>query len=255
MALICAITGAADGIGRALTLAWAGQGATIYGIDCDAARLAAVADEAQRLGGLVRPFEVDLASAAERARLLCELAALPPAQIWVHNAGISAAGRFAALSWAEQAAVLELNLHAPLELTAALLGQRLLAQDGSLVLLASLACYTGYPGASVYAATKSGLAAYARGVRAAYLDLHVLTVFPGPVRTAHARRYSPDNRREARRMPPERLAQLVLAAVARRRTRLIPGWGSWLLAGLGQIAPGLSARLMGRLMLDRTADS
>lgn len=94
-----------------------------------------------------------------------------------------------------------------------------------MVFVSSLAHFVSYPGASVYAASKDGLAAYARSLRVAEPALHVLTVFPGLTRPAHARRYGPDNSREARRMPPEKLAELIYRAVQRRQKVLIPVGG------------------------------
>jgi hypothetical protein len=103
-----------------------------------------------------------------------------------------------------------------------------------------------YPGAAVYAASKDGLASYARsvGVALASPGIHVLTVYPGPTRTAHARRYSPDNSREARRMAPDVLAAAVVLAVQRRRRVLVPGLGNQLFAVVGRWLPPLAEWVM-----------
>jgi short-subunit dehydrogenase len=149
--------------------------------------------------------------------------------------------------------VLDVNLRAPLQLTAGLLRAGLLAPGATLVSIASLAVFTGYPGAAVYAASKAGLAAYARSLRVALAGrgLRVLTVYPGPTRTAHARRYSPDNRREHRRMPPERLAGLLAAAVTRGAATLIPGPANRLVAIIGRLAPALTEAAMRWTILDK----
>ncbi|NJN81280.1 MAG: hypothetical protein HC802_02645 [Caldilineaceae bacterium] len=81
--------------------------------------------------------------------------------------------------------------------------------------------------------------------------LHVLTVYPGPTRTEHARRYSPDNRREARRMAPERVAHEIYQATCRKQRTLIPGAGNRLSASVGQLMPGLTESIMRRALLDR----
>jgi short-subunit dehydrogenase len=81
--------------------------------------------------------------------------------------------------------------------------------------------------------------------------VRVLTVYPGPTRTAHARRYSPDNRREGRRMPPARLAELLFAAVERRDAALIPGLANRLVAAVGRLAPALAEELMRKTILDK----
>jgi short-subunit dehydrogenase len=85
--------------------------------------------------------------------------------------------------------------------------------------------------------------------------VHVLTVYPGPTRTAHARRYSPDNRREGRRMHPEELAELLYAAVGRRDAALIPGAANRLIAAVGRIAPALTEELMRKTIFDMLPQS
>ncbi len=235
-----------------MALRWAQAGWTIVGVDVDALALTATQRAVQALGVPLHPFVVDLAQAEQRRALMRQLALLPPIDVLINNAGISAVGRFGRLALAPQQAVLDINLTAPLTLTAQLLGERRLAADAALVFISSLSHFTGYPGASAYAATKSGLAAFARSVAVAAPALHVLTVYPGPTRTDHARRYSPDNRREHRRMPPDDLAAAIFRAVQRRQRILIPGWNNRLAAVFGMLLPRLSERLMARLMLRDT---
>lgn len=253
----CAITGAADGIGRALALRFAAAGYGIIGIDRDAERSEHTRAELVRGGALATFLHADLANHAEVTALLERLAAGPKIDVFIHNAGISAVGPFATSSLAQQQAVLDINLQAPLLLTAGLLRQSQLAPGGTLVYISSLSHFVSYPGAAGYAASKDGLAAYARSLAIALAprDLHVLTVYPGPTRTAHAQRYSPDNRREHRRMPPERLAKQIFRAVLARRCALIPGAGLRLFAALGTYAPWLTAYAMRKTLFEKLLES
>jgi short-subunit dehydrogenase len=247
------ITGAADGIGRALALHYARQGAMITGIDRDAVRAEATRGELAALGATARFLLADLAAPADVARVADALAADPPIDLLVHSAGISAVGRFAEVEPARQQAVLAVNLTAPILLTEALLSCKRIARGGSMVFLVSLSVFTGYPGALGYAASKDGLAAYARSLRAALRKqrIYVLTVFPGPTRTAHARRYSPNNANEARRMPPEQLAALIAAAVAARKRHLVPGFSNRIFALLGRSFPRVTEAAMRKTIYDR----
>lgn len=251
--LHCVVTGGADGIGRAVAERFAQAGYRITILDRDARRTAEVCEAIRAAGGTASGIAADLARPEGVALALRQLAALPPADVFVHSAGISAVGRFAEGELTRQLAVLDVNLRAPTQLTAGVLRAGLLARGGTLIYIASLSLFTGYPGAAVYAASKDGLAAYARSLRAAVAGrgVHVLTVYPGPTRTAHARRYSPDNRREGRRMPPGRLAGLIFAAVERRDATLIPGFANRLFAAVGRFAPTLSEELMRRTILDK----
>jgi short-subunit dehydrogenase len=108
-----------------------------------------------------------------------------------------------------------------------------------------------YPGAAVYAATKDGLAHYARSLQMARPAGYTLVVFPGPTRTAHARRYSPDNSREHTRMAPERLAAVVFQAAQARRARLAPGAVNQLFALAGHLAPRLMEAAMRRAIFEK----
>jgi hypothetical protein len=78
--------------------------------------------------------------------------------------------------------------------------------------------------------------------------VNVLTVFPGPLRTAHARLHAPPGADERKRMDPDAAARRVLDAVARRRRRLIPGFGNRVAARVGRLAPRAMDRLMRRLL-------
>ena len=192
--------------------------------------------------------------ADEEVRVLAAaLTGGPPLDVLIHNAGISAVGPFVDSDLAAQQAVLSVNLEAPLVLTAAILQRAHLSAHGTIVFLSSLSHFVSYPGAAVYAASKDGLAAYARSVAVALspAGIHVLSVFPGPTRTAHARRYSPDNRREARRMAPDLLASQIFNAIRLRRKRLIPGWGARLAAIGAQVAPRIFEALMRRAIFDK----
>jgi short-subunit dehydrogenase len=248
----CVVTGGADGIGRAVAERYAHLGYEVTIIDRDPERGEAVCVTLRRAGATARFVQADLGESGSVAAALAALGRLPPADVVVHSAGISAVGPFARSDLARQQEVIDVNLRAPLLLTAGMLRAGLVAPGGTLVFIASLSVFSGYPGAAVYAASKDGIAAYARSMRAALRPWgsHVLTVYPGPTRTAHARRYSPDNRREGSRMPPERLAALVERAVRRRQPALVPGAGNRLAALVGRLFPAVMEKVMRKTMLE-----
>jgi len=232
------VTGAGAGIGRALALALAAEGMQVLGVDRDAEAARSV--EAEATGDL-------------RCHIgdLCTMDALPgqgPIDLLVHNAGISCVGRFAQQELPDLLAVTALNFEAPLRLTEAALADGRL---GSVVFVSSLSHQVGYPGAAVYAATKDGLVGYADALRSERSadNTQVLTVFPGPTRTEHARRYAPQGASEDRRMPPEEVAAAIVIALQRGEAELIPGGGNRALAWLGTRSPRLGEWLMERAIL------
>lgn len=242
----CVITGAADGIGRAIAEALAAEGYTITGIDVDMERAQQVQQLLSATGSDVHFIEADLAALDKLPAVVEELAERPLIDLVIHNAGISAVGPFSESNLARQRAVLDINFTAPLLLNTLLLREKRMAAYGSFVFISSLSHFTSYPGAAVYAATKDGVAAYARSLDLAVIPqrLHVLRVFPGPTRTAHARRYSPDNRREMNRMPPEQLARQIVQAIHQQRHSFIPGIANRGAALLGRFMPGVAEQIM-----------
>jgi short-subunit dehydrogenase len=241
------ITGGASGIGRALAERYTKAGWAVSIVDI------AAAAALQQSGALQHALVADLGQPQGYETVLAQLAGLPPVDVFVHSAGINAVGPFLHSDLRRQQRVLDINIRAPLQLTAGLLRRNLLAPGATLVFIASLSIYTSYPGAAVYAASKDGLASYARSLRVALAGqgINVLTVCPGPTRTAHARRYSPDNRREARRMLPEQVARYIERAVQRRQALLIPGVANRLVALIGLIVPSLMEYVMRKTILEQ----
>jgi short-subunit dehydrogenase len=248
---VCVITGAAAGIGRALAFTYGRAGYRIVGIDVDEAAAAITAADLAKAGIPNHFIHTDLGQKSNFAPLVDQLTHSGPIAVLIHNAGISAAGYFAHLDIAAQTRVIELNLLAPLALTAALAQRKMLAESIRLIFLSSLSHYVSYPGAAVYAASKDGLAHYARSLLVALPRGRTLTVFPGPTRTEHARRYSPDNSREENRMPPEQVAAAILRGMENGRCRIIPGSSNQAMAFAGYLAPRLLERGMKRMILEK----
>lgn len=230
------ITGSEAGIGQALAARYGELGYAVEGIDREAT--------ATHVCDLSIRTQVDA---------LCDtLAGREPYDLVVHNAGISCVGPFEVTSVADQQAVLAVNLEAPLVLTNALLRARRMAPGGTIVFVSSLSHQVGYPAASVYAATKDGLASFARSLDVALHPqrIRTLCVFPGPVRTEHAARYSPPGSDETKRMLPERVAAAVARAVRRRKRTLIPGAGPKVFGFVGRWMPGLTERALKKALYD-----
>ncbi len=249
----CAITGAAQGIGRALARQFTREGYKIVGIDFDEKASAKTKAELLHLGGDATFHRADLSSPEDVQQIATKLAEGPQLDVLIHNAGINYTGRFEGSDLSRQRKVISVNLHAPLLLTAQLLAHGKIAPQGTIVFVSSLSRFVSYPGAACYAASKDGLSSYARslGVALAPKKISVLTVYPGPTRTEHARLHSPDNSKEERRMPPEDLAKRIHEAVKRRKRVLVPGFGNRFFATLGTVLPGVTEWAMKKTILDK----
>lgn len=241
-------------MGRALSLHYAASGWYIIGTDIDEGSLAETKKQVLEAGGGFRASVADLSRHEDRQKLLGIIHRRKGADLFIHNAGLNLVGPFGDLRFGEQQELIKVNLVAPMNLTRGLLKHQLLRDGSTLVFMSSLSHFISYPGASVYAGSKDGLAHYARSLRMALKprNIHVLTVYPGPVRTAMAERCSPDGARGARnRMPADKLARLMAQAVEQGRAELIPGMRNRILAKLGKRAPNLSGIVMKRLIYNR----
>lgn len=241
------VTGASAGIGYALAAQLNGDAWDVVAIDRDP-----LPEDLVALG-----FQVDLSDRDAVDRLIGPLLEAGPYDLVIHNAGISATGAFENIPEAALRKLVAVNAEAPLVMTSALLRTHALSTGATLVFMASISHHTGYPGASVYAATKDVLTVYAKSIRRDLRQrgIHVMTVFPGPVRTQHAVRHAPAGADADRRMEPAVIAAAIVRAAGRRKRVLYPGWQSKTGHVLGVLAPRWTTRFMHRTIfrkLDRT---
>jgi short-subunit dehydrogenase len=246
----CVITGAASGIGAALAEAFK-QDYDIIGIDRDFSHAKQVMNDLGATAN-VRFVIAELSSKSGQERVIKELEHEDVA-LFIHSAGISAVGPFETSDLPTHLTVLDVNLYAPLSLTKTLLVKGVLKKGSSLIFISSLSHFVGYPGSSVYAASKDAITSFARSLSAALHreGIHVMTVFPGPTRTPHARAYSPDNSREEKRMLPEVLARKVKRALEQRRHRYVPGLSNKMFALAGKLFPRLTEQVMKRALFNK----
>ncbi|HWD03744.1 MAG TPA: SDR family NAD(P)-dependent oxidoreductase [Amycolatopsis sp.] len=217
------VTGASSGIGAATARLLAGTGTHVLLHGRDRDRLAALAAETAGTA-----FDADLAD-PEAAGKLAEraLAVTGRVDVLVNNAGLGWAGPLPELAAEHLTRLVAVNLTASLELTRTLLPGMLERDAGRIVFVTSIAGRTGVAGEAVYAATKSGLDAFADSLR---FELHgtgvgVGVVVPGVVRTEFfERRGRPYTRTTPRPVPAERVAAAVVRATTRPGDYYVPRW-------------------------------
>ncbi|GAA2094072.1 SDR family oxidoreductase [Kitasatospora saccharophila] len=192
---VAVVTGAGSGIGRATARALAEQGVRVLAVG---RRAEALAETARGRDGIDPwPQDVTADGAAQRlAETLTER--YGRLDVLVNNAGVA---RGAPLGGIHRAAVeeqLATNLTAPVLLTQAVL-PLLTAARGVVVNVSTSVGQRGWPGNSVYAASKAALDTLTRSwaVELAPHGVRVVAVAPGPIDTPIA-----DH------LPPERLAAL-----------------------------------------------
>jgi len=190
---VALVTGASSGIGRATARALAHLGARVLLVARDSRRLEALAAE---LGeGVAAVASADLRRPDSRGAVVAAcVARWGRCDILVNAAGVIAAGPLASTDRAAWDDMLELNLHAVVELTRAAL-PHLEAAHGCVVNVSSVAGTRAFPGLIAYAVSK---AAVDQLTRCAALELgprgvRVNAVNPGVVVTElHRRGYMGD---------------------------------------------------------------
>jgi short-subunit dehydrogenase len=243
------ITGASAGIGRALAIELARQGASVAVSARRRDRLEDVAAAVEAEGGhaLVAPCDVteDAAVEATSAEIASHFGRIDLA---IANAGFSVGGRFSKLTGDDWRRQLETNV-VGVAITARHALPELEKTGGRLVLVGSVAGMISAPRSAPYAASKAAVRAMGQALAA---ELHgtgvsVTTVHPGFVESEISQvdnhgRFDPErvDRRPARLLwPADRAARSILRAAARRKREHVFTLHGKLAGYLGRHAPAL----------------
>lgn len=176
------VTGATSGIGRAVALELAREGASLIVSGRDRARGAATVAAIEAEGGEARFVAADLADLDSVTHLAREAA---DADILVNNAGIFAFGPTADQDAAAFTTMFDVNVRGAFFLTAALAPRMAERGGGSIVNVTTMAAEFGMVGAAAYGASKAALVNLTRSWAAEFAGggVRVNAVSPGPTET------------------------------------------------------------------------
>ncbi|MEI6251571.1 MAG: SDR family oxidoreductase [Mycobacteriaceae bacterium] len=229
------ITGAASGIGRAVALRLAADGAELYLTDINADGLAETISDATALGARVPEFRaLDITDYDAVAAFGADIHSRHPAMDMVMNiAGISAWGTVDKLTHHHWRSMVDVNLMGPIHVIQAFVPAMVSARRGGrLVNVSSAAGLVALPWHAAYSASKFGLLGVSEVLRfdLARHRIGVSVVVPGAVDTplvqtvhiAGIDRDDPGVQRWVKRfsghaVSPEKAAEKILAGVARNR--------------------------------------
>ena len=156
---VAIVTGAGQGIGRAIALRLVGAGATVVVAELNRKVGEAVAKEIEALGGTSLVVEVDVSKLDQTQRMAQQtLEAFNQIDILVNNAGI--AGKTATLPDLDESdwdAVIDVNLKGVFLCCKAVIDHMIERQYGKIVSVASIAGKEGNPTLIPYSASKAGV--------------------------------------------------------------------------------------------------
>jgi 3-oxoacyl-[acyl-carrier protein] reductase len=183
---IAVVTGAGRGIGRAIALKFAAEGADVVVVSRTQENSEKVAAEIRALGRKAWAFAVDVADAAAVSaaseKILAECGKV---DILVNNAGVTRDGLLMRMSDADWDTVLDTNLKGAFLVTKAFSRAMLKARTGRIINISSVTGLIGNAGQSNYAASKAGLIGFTQSCAREFAGrgITVNAIAPGFIET------------------------------------------------------------------------
>ncbi|MCL4671943.1 MAG: 3-oxoacyl-[acyl-carrier-protein] reductase [Sphingomonadaceae bacterium] len=206
------VTGASGGIGSAIAIALAKQGARLALSGSNGAKLRAFREQLNdEIGGDHVEVTCDLSNTTQVEELIpATIDTFGKLDILVNNAGVTRDNLAMRMKDEEWDAVMKINLEAAFRLMRAATKPMMKARHGRIVTITSVVGATGNPGQVNYAAAKGGLTAMTKALaqEVASRGITVNCVAPGFIRTAMTE-VLPDAQKEAlnARIPMGRMGE------------------------------------------------
>jgi NAD(P)-dependent dehydrogenase (short-subunit alcohol dehydrogenase family) len=188
---IALVTGAGSGIGRAIAMRFAAEGAHVCVTDSNGPAAATVAGEIRGTGASAQAITADVSRGADVTAMLRAVeVAHGRLDVLVNNAGINVRGDFRHLSDADWVKIREVNLDGVVRVARDGLALLKASGRGSLINIASIMGHRGLRQLVAYSATKGAILALTRGLAVEYAPfaVRVNALAPGFVETALTQR-------------------------------------------------------------------
>jgi len=184
---VALITGGARGIGRAIGIVFAKEGADIVVADVNQETAQQTASEIEALGVKVLALEMDVTNFEKVEEGINKiLDKMGKVDILVNNAGITKDNLLLRMSPADWDAVINVNLKGTFNCIKAVSRPMIKQRSGKIISIASIIGLMGNPGQANYAASKAGIIALTKTVakELASRNINANAVAPGFIQTA-----------------------------------------------------------------------
>lgn len=160
------ITGASKGLGKAMAVALAAEGARLALVSRDAAKLGEVAEEIRATGGRAEVFAADVSDESQVVRVREEFTARcgGALDILINNAGINIRKPVTDFTLSEWNSVLNTNLTSVFLMCRAFVPLMTGRGFGRIINLTSMMSHISLPGRTAYSASKTGLLGFNRAL-------------------------------------------------------------------------------------------
>lgn len=243
------VTGAASGIGHAIALELARQGADLYLVDIDEAGMASVAMEARSCHVTVVTRRCDVGQRAEISAVVADVVHhWGGVDILVNNAGITYYGHTAEMSDEHWERVMQINLHSHVQFTRELLPSLLAREEAHVLNVCSMFGLVAMPKLAAYCTSKYALVGFSESLRAEFgrEGLGVTALCPGFVATnLFASATLPANSKGPKIPPrflctlPHKVGRAAVKAIRRNRRLVVVEPLAKLLTTVKRLAPGV----------------
>jgi len=257
------VTGASQGLGRAIALELAARGYGILAVARTRVKLDEVVASCAALNGdRAMAFEADLTADGASASVADHIERSNLSlQVLVNNAGETVWGRFAEKPLTDHLRLMRLNNTVPVELTHRLLPTLRRNTSAYILNIGSMAGYSAMATMSTYSGSKSFVLRWSRALRMELKGTGVLVccVCPGSVITGFTERagmQAMDDLAKRFGSPPEPIARIAVNALFAGKAEVVPGkldrFTAWL---MGLLPQSLVERIASDIYLKRLPTS
>lgn len=221
------VTGASQGIGRALVLSAAKRGAKVIAVARSADLLDEVVREVRATAGTIEPIIADITNAEDRARMSTTVTEkFGGLDVLINNAGIGATGHFMDSDPQVLRTIFETNYFALVEVTRTFLPMLKVGTTPAIVNISSVVGRRALPARSLYSSSKFAVQGFSEAIRAelAKDGVDVIIVNPGLTQTNFSKNMLEQKAKlqldHMRGMTSEQVAEATLRTIEKGRAEV-----------------------------------